>query len=407
MWNRIERVLNLMLNFKTVFIANLFLIIFGLVVLCLTTSLPLMMDYLAASAKTPWGILTSLLVHKDWLHFSWNMISLTICSFLFAMTNMHLEEQEKHKRSLFFLWNIFFSATLANILWVIICPQVKSIGSSGVVYASIGIVMGFSLANIYPHPWNILKENLKKRMSLKIFLKKSFPIIYNLLVFLLLLFYIIIDPKGFLSVGPRVNTITHCIGFLASFLMVTALHLYEHNKLMLLERCLNCWVMLKFSCFNCNHRMPKKETAEDLVTRETWLLYYLWREKGFRGSISALSKKLGYKDDSTLNKRINKLKESGYVKEESVGTEPVFKITNKAERKILFLILPRYVLYFTLALTFADIFWGLFGLFGIFHVEPWNMLLVGFISTCAIAFLIWSYRKSEEELLKIGRPESS
>lgn len=237
MWNRIEKVfLNLLLNFKTVFITNLFLIVLGLIVLCLTTPFPFMMDYLAASAKTPWGILTSLFVHKDWLHFSQNMVSLIILTFLFAMTNVHLDEQEKLKRSSFFLWDIFFSAILANILWVIILPQAKSAGSSGVVYASIGLVMGFSLNNICPSLWNTLNENLKKEGSLKAFFKKNFPIIYNLSVFSLLLFSIIIDPEGFLSVGPGVNTSVHSISFLASFLMVAVLHLHEHDKVILLKK---------------------------------------------------------------------------------------------------------------------------------------------------------------------------
>ncbi|MBS7654644.1 hypothetical protein KEJ43_06205 [Candidatus Bathyarchaeota archaeon] len=152
--------------------------------------------------------------------------------------------------------------------------------------------------------------------------------------------------------------------------------------------------------------MPKKETAEDLVTRETWLLYYLWKIKGFRGSISALSKELGYKDDSSVNKKINKLKQKEYVKEEQAKMGTVLKVTGKGERKIIFLILPRYTLNLLLVLTFIYLCWGLLGLFGIFYVEPWNILLIGIISICVTGFLIWSYRKSEEELLKITRPES-
>jgi uncharacterized membrane protein len=151
--------------------------------------------------------------------------------------------------------------------------------------------------------------------------------------------------------------------------------------------------------------MPKRETAEDLVTRETWLLYYLWRNKGFRGSISALSKELGYKDDSAVNKRINVLKLKGYVKEEQTKIGTILKITGEGEKKIIFLIVPRYILYILLILTFTDVCWGILGLFSLFYVQSWNILLVGVISTFATAFLIWTYRKNEEKLLKIGIPE--
>ncbi|MEM2173269.1 MAG: rhomboid family intramembrane serine protease [Thermoproteota archaeon] len=361
--------------------------------MCLNIWFP-MVDYLAASLDTPWGILTSLFVHKDWLHFSQNMVSLIILTFIFAITNMHLAKQEKRRRSSLFLWNIFFSAILVNILWVIILPHVKSIGSSGIVYASTGIVMAFSLNNTCSNV-KMLKENWKKSESLKDLLKKDPQIVCNLLVFSSLLICIIIDPKGFLSTGPSVNTFVHFIAFLISFLIVVILYSQEHNK-----------IMLKSSCFNWRYVMPKKETADDLVTRETWLLYYLWKIKGFRGSISALSKELGYKDDSSVNKKINKLKQKGYVKEEQTRTGTVFKVTGKGERKIIFLILPRYTLKILMVLTFAYLFWGLLGVFGIFYVEPWNILLIGIISTGATGFLLWSYRKSEEELLKITKPES-
>ncbi|MEM3449374.1 MAG: rhomboid family intramembrane serine protease [Nitrososphaerota archaeon] len=391
-WSRIVRIF---FDFKAAFVAIFYFTILGLITLCLNIWFP-MVEYLAASINTPWGILTSLLVHKDWLHFGQNTASLIILTFLFATINMHLEEQEKHSRLIFFLWNILFSAILANILWVIILPQVKSIGSSGVVYALTGVVMAFSLNNACSSV-EMLRGNHKESGSLKdiLNLKKNPQIVCNSLVFSSLLICIIIDPKGFLSAGPQVNTFVHFIAFSVSFLMAVILHPQKRDK-----------IMLKFSCFNCNHVMPKRETAEDLVTRETSLLYYLWRNKGFRGTISALSKELNYKDDSTVNKRINRLKQMGYVKEEQTKAGTVFKITSKGERKIIFLILPRYTLSILLILTFGYVLWGLLGLLGLFHVEPWNMLLVGIISLCVTIILSWTYRRSEEELLRMIYPES-
>jgi membrane associated rhomboid family serine protease len=222
-WSRVEEMfhilITLMRGFQIVFIADLFLIILGLVVSCIAIRFPFLMNFLAVSVNTPWGILTSLLLHKDWLHFSQNMISLLFYAFLFATTNMHLISQEKGKRSSFFLRVIFFSAILANVIWIIILPKEKSIGSSGIVYASVGTTMGFSLNNTFRDFRSMWRNLKKKNISLKNFLKENLLGIWNLFVFSLILIYIIIDPAGFLSAGLGVNTVVHFTGFLMAFLV--------------------------------------------------------------------------------------------------------------------------------------------------------------------------------------------
>jgi Mn-dependent DtxR family transcriptional regulator len=150
--------------------------------------------------------------------------------------------------------------------------------------------------------------------------------------------------------------------------------------------------------------MSRKETAEDVVTREAWLMYRLWKMKGFRGSISELSRELEYKDDSPVNRRINALKEKGYVEEERKASDVMFKLTNKGKRKILFMILPRYLLYSVLTLAFADIYWGLLGSYGM-YIESWIILITGAFSLVLIILLIWMFRKGEEQLCQIGRPD--
>ena len=109
--------------------------------------MPFLIQYLCTTHTTPWGIITSIFVHRDLNHFMSNMISLLLYTALFIFTNMNLSEHEKKRRSVFFLRVVFLSATLANVGWIIVAPNIFSAGSSGAVYASLGIMFGFSLIN--------------------------------------------------------------------------------------------------------------------------------------------------------------------------------------------------------------------------------------------------------------------
>jgi hypothetical protein len=93
-------------------------------------------------------------------------------------------------------------------------PQVSATGSSGMVFASEGVLIGFCLLNSFGL-LNLSKCNRKDRRTL---LTTCLP---NLLVFLVIFFQIVLTPDLFLNVAPRVNSFVHGIAFLTSFLFTS------------------------------------------------------------------------------------------------------------------------------------------------------------------------------------------
>ncbi|MDH7595362.1 MAG: rhomboid family intramembrane serine protease [Candidatus Bathyarchaeia archaeon] len=103
---------------------------------------------LAASLETPWGIFTSLFMHADLLHLAANMSVLTLYLFYFVLTNFYNSRAEIRRRAILASLLVFVSAIFSNLLWIFVFPGEKAIGSSGLVYAFIGITFGFALCNI-------------------------------------------------------------------------------------------------------------------------------------------------------------------------------------------------------------------------------------------------------------------
>jgi hypothetical protein len=104
--------------------------------------------------------------------------------------------------------------------------------------------------------------------------------------------------------------------------------------------------------------MPRRETSEDVLTRDTWSIYHLWKQGGFERSISELRDQLGYADDSSTNRRINRLKEQGYLIEEVKDSTKVIRLTAKGMRRIAFLIVPKYALLALAASNLGYLYWG-------------------------------------------------
>jgi len=149
--------------------------------------------------------------------------------------------------------------------------------------------------------------------------------------------------------------------------------------------------------------MPRRETTEDVLTRDTWLIYHLWKEGGFRGNISELSAQLGYADDSAINKRVNSLKRQGYIEEEVKESKSVIRPTSRGLRRIAFLILPKYTLLVIIASNFGYVWWGISAMLSISPVLPELLIANGAISLIGLA-LLWQVLKiGEKELYRMGR----
>jgi membrane associated rhomboid family serine protease len=160
------------------------------------------------SRSTPWGIVTSIFAHSSLDHITLNMSVLFVFVFLFAFCNCTFPSQDKRKIEAFFLVSSFGSAIIANALWLFVRNN-PSVGASGLVYATEGNLLGFSLAN----GWQLFYFSKLKAQKPSIVL----IVIMNLLVFVLFSYRIFLEPSIFLSVGQGVNIIAHGVSFLLCF----------------------------------------------------------------------------------------------------------------------------------------------------------------------------------------------
>ncbi|MEM2703922.1 MAG: hypothetical protein QXR45_12265 [Candidatus Bathyarchaeia archaeon] len=149
--------------------------------------------------------------------------------------------------------------------------------------------------------------------------------------------------------------------------------------------------------------MPKRETAEDVLTRNTWLMYYVWKKGGVNANISELSKELGYSTDGALNTRINYLKSEGYIKEKWTKKGNMFKLTNKGIQKILFLVMPKWALTGIFIISLANIQYAIGEIWLNLPIEPLYLLFLGLISLVLVLLLYWMQIKGERQFVQIGK----
>ena len=199
-----------MRRFKPVLLTFLFASISSAIIYIASLLFPWSNDILVASPRTPWGIVTSLFTHLEVQHLAVNMVGLLAFLLLFVTSNISLSEQETSRRIFFLLLVIFLAATLSNLFWIILMPNVNATGSSGLVFASEGVVIGFALLNSLKLK-DIAKCSLEKKKSLLAFYA------YNATIFIIFFSQIIFAPELFLGVPPRVNVFVHGIAFYISF----------------------------------------------------------------------------------------------------------------------------------------------------------------------------------------------
>jgi hypothetical protein len=118
-------------------------------------------------------------------------------------------------------------------------------------------------------------------------------------------------------------------------------------------------------------------------------------------NISELSRRLGYADDSSINKRVNRLRLDGFLTDSGDAIE----LTRKGRRRIAFLIVPRYALLAIAALDFGYVWWSIMALLSLSPIHPEYMLAMGILSVVLLTLLWWAYRIGERQFCQIGRPD--
>jgi membrane associated rhomboid family serine protease len=204
----------LLTQFRLAFLAFLLVSIPSMILLFATSWDPQLQNQLSDSRATWWGAVTSIFVHYDTFHLASNVIALFAFILLFVILQGYLTVGEKHGRSLFLLWSVFFSGILANVFFLL-ASSGSAAGASGVVYASEGVVAGFAFFIMFPEDFNLAKfkehflGKANKRRGLR-----------GLVVFASFFLEATLFPRFFLAVGPGVNSFVHIWAFEISFTSV-------------------------------------------------------------------------------------------------------------------------------------------------------------------------------------------
>lgn len=172
---------------------------------------------LGASGRTPWGILTSFFAHSGWNHLMDNLQAMLLYSGLFILSNIFFLDRSGSKRVRLFVFGALGLGVGATALWVILKPDSATYGSSGLVYAVEGLVVGFALHNSLSSfllAWDAGGERRPSCTKAKCFAN----LVINLFVFLLLFAIAVQSPILFLNAQEGVNAFVHGVAFYGGFL---------------------------------------------------------------------------------------------------------------------------------------------------------------------------------------------
>lgn len=213
---------NILRSFKAGFLAYLLVLTLSIMAYASIAIFPSLSDTLLASSQTPWGVITSIFIHLESQHLIANMVAFLVFLVLFVVINIFLPQEEKMRRERFLLLNIFVSAILSNLMWIILLPNVNATGASGLVYASEGVMLGFALLN------SLKLKDIRKCCPEKGKLVLGIRI-FNVIVFLSVFLQIVLAPIAFLNVSPRVNIFVHGIAFYISFVSTSATQWFKRT----------------------------------------------------------------------------------------------------------------------------------------------------------------------------------
>lgn len=178
---------------------------------------------LAASRKTPWGIITSLFVHENEAHLLNNMIALFTFLMLLVTSNAFLSKEEMKRRIMSSLLVIFLLPVVLNLSLISLFPKLKMIGSSGIVYALEGRCLGLSLLNAL----ELRRIRNHTKNERKLLLASSLS---NLTVFAGFLFNLALFPDVFLASGPQTTATFHSLALSSGFLTVLVYTVWQRLK---------------------------------------------------------------------------------------------------------------------------------------------------------------------------------
>lgn len=169
--------------------------------------------WLGLTRTTPWGIVTSIFMHLSLWHLWNNMGTLAIFSLLFMLLLYFNDYANPKQVALFFCWGPFLLGVVANIIYLILSPEPRSAGASGIAYAIEGIVLMLSFSSITSR---ISSDGIRAYLTSK---KGLMHFALNAGIFLYLFIFAIFYPYIYLAAEPGVNAATHAFAFILGVLL--------------------------------------------------------------------------------------------------------------------------------------------------------------------------------------------
>ena len=159
---------------------------------------------LVNSRETPWGAVTSLVVHWPLAHFAENMVGMLALLFILPLVVNVNEPRHLRRAMLYFTVGPLGCAILANVLVLIREPILVTYGASGLFYSALGAVLTYAL---YGAVSRIARSGLPLTRRDRKFVE------FNLLVCVPFIVLTVISPRIFVGVGPGVDVLAHFLGF--------------------------------------------------------------------------------------------------------------------------------------------------------------------------------------------------
>ena len=208
---------------KRLFFSYLLIVTLSSTVFIATSYSKAIGDFMSSSTSTPWGIITSVVVHGGGInHLTFNLLGLLFWFAFLTLTNIDPKNNRIILTTRSYLTLIFSCAFTASFLWLLLRPDGTTSGLSGVVYAAEGVVLALSLVN------SLSLQRIKKPIMAQ--QKRAFLLwLVNVFAVTFILLYLFYSPALFLGEALNVNAFAHGISFLIAF-FVTLFYSLIKNK---------------------------------------------------------------------------------------------------------------------------------------------------------------------------------
>jgi len=222
--SRKTRFLNLVREFRIVWFFFLVLALLSTIITVVSALFPFVLQLLCSSIKTPWGIVTGIFVHSLDEHLFGNLITIAAYFFMFMYLSVSFSFEAKPAKAKSLVIIVFATAVFANIVSLILVPQVKSIGASGIGFAILGVIFAESFKNVSLAIHSLVY--LHTPVSPNFFIS-------NLFVFIFLVFGLFLSPTAFFIIAPGVNFFVHMYSFFLGDLCYLTYSLYQNKDVIM------------------------------------------------------------------------------------------------------------------------------------------------------------------------------